>query len=293
MNAPTDLKPPEAYVSPRVITPPEFGPKELLIGGSGTGKTHSIQTCLEAGIEVLGIFTEPGMEVIGHIPCKKGLHYRYVQPAALTFKEMENAAQMINTMSNEGMQKLGGINKEKYRQWFEVLTVMTNFQCQRCNKVYGDIAKLGPDVGVFNDSLSGLCLMSSTLTVGSKPIKTQPDWGVMMDNVERYVQLFCTGIPTFAIMTAHTEREVDEVSGGTFIMAGSLGRKLSPKLPRFFSDVVLAKREGTKFTWSTAAPGTDLKARNLEIADNIQPTFAPIIRKWHARIGFTPAKKNT
>ena len=268
-------------------SPDQYGPKELLIGSTGSGKTHALRTLIDAGQIVLGIFTEPGMEVVGDIPCDKGMHFAYVQPAAMSWKEMEEAAKLINTMSNDGLQKLGGINKEKYRQWFDVLAKMNNFVCDRCKKSFGDVAELGPNHTVFNDSLSGLCLMSSNLVTGAKPIKTQPDWGVMMDNVERYIQLFCTGIKTMAVMTAHIEREVDEVSGGTQIMAGSLGRKLSPKLPRFFSDVIIAKRDGTKFTWSTAQPNTDLKARNLIIGENILPTFKPIVEKWHKRIGFT------
>lgn len=263
-----------------------MGPKELLIGGSGSGKTHSLRTVIEAGCKLIGVFTEPGMEVIDDITCEQGLHYIYIPPAAASWAEMIESAKLINTMSNEALQKLGGIEKSKYRQWFDVLVAMSNFTCQRCKQNFGAVDKLGPEFVVFNDSLSGLCLMSSNLVTGSKPIKTQPDWGVMMDNVERYVQMFCTSISTMAIMTAHTEREVDEVTGGSMVMAGSLGRKLSPKLPRFFSDVVIAQREGSKFTWSTAKPMTDLKARNLQIGDNIAPSFKPIIEKWHKRIGY-------
>lgn len=274
-------------------SPGHYGPKELLIGGSGTGKTYSLQTLLEAGLQVVGIFTEPGMEVIEHAKCSDGMHFHYIAPAALSWEEMKNAATMINTMSNESLQKLGGINKEKFKQWYDMITCMGNFKCGRCQKNFGAVDDLGPDFAVFNDSLSGLALMSSNLTVGAKPIKTQPDWGVMMDNLERYVQMFCMSVKTFGVMTAHTEREVDEVAGGTFIMAGSLGRKLSPKLPRFFSDVILAKREATKFTWSTAAPQTDLKARHLAIGENIPPTFKPIVEKWHTRIGYSLAKKTT
>jgi len=270
-----------------------MGPKELLIGASGSGKTHSLKTLIEAGMQVVGVFTEPGMEVLEELTCEMGMHYVYIAPAAASWAEMKDAATQINTMSNDSLQKMAGMNKSKYRQWMDMLNAMSNFTCARCKKNFGPVDALGPDFAVFNDSLSGLCLMSSNLVVGAKPIKTQPDWGVMMDNVERYVQVFCTGIQTMAIMTAHTEREVDEVTGGTQIMAGSLGRKLSPKLPRFFSDVIMAKREGSKFSWSTANPNTDLKARNLIIAENIPCSFVPIVQKWHKRIGYSLPKRTT
>jgi hypothetical protein len=271
--------------------PEHYGPKELLIGGSGSGKTHSLQTLVDAGLTLVGIFTEPGMEVIGHISCEKGLHFRYIAPAAMSWDQMKNAGNMLNTMSNDALQKMGGLDRDKFRQWLDMITDMGNFKCSRCSKSFGALDNLGPEFAVFNDSLSGLALMSSNLVVGAKPIKTQPDWGVMMDNLERYVQMFCTSIKTMAVMTAHTEREIDEVAGGTYIMAGSLGRKLSPKLPRFFSDVILARRNVDKFEWSTAAPQTDLKARHLQIKDSIPPTFKPIVEKWHARIGFSLPKK--
>jgi hypothetical protein len=60
-------------------------------------------------------------------------------------------------------------------------------------------------------------------------------------------------------MISHIEREIDEVLGGSKVMASTLGRKLAPKLPRYFSDVILAEKTGAKFSWSTAAIWTGPK----------------------------------
>jgi hypothetical protein len=79
------------------------------------------------------------------------------------------------------------------------------------------------------------------------------------------------------------ERETDEVTGGISLMASTLGRKLAPRLPRFFSDVIHAKREGEKFSWSTATFNVDLKARNVPISETIPPSFVPLIEKWRSR----------
>jgi hypothetical protein len=68
-------------------------------------------------------------------------------------------------------------------------------------------------------------------------------------------------------------------------MAATLGRKLAPVLPRFFSDVILSERQGTKFTWSTASVGADLKARNLPVADGLPPDFGAIIASWKKQGG--------
>ena len=54
------------------------GPKIILLGDSGTGKTHSIRTLLDAGLTPFIIFTEPGMESIGDILDQ--CHYTYIKP---------------------------------------------------------------------------------------------------------------------------------------------------------------------------------------------------------------------
>ena len=56
------------------------GVNVLLMGASGTGKTHAIQTLISSGITPFCIFTEPGFETISHIPPDK-LHWHYVKPA--------------------------------------------------------------------------------------------------------------------------------------------------------------------------------------------------------------------
>jgi hypothetical protein len=127
--------------------------------------------------------------------------------------------------------------------------------------------------------------MAMNLVVGSKPVKSQADWGVAQDNLERLIQKLCIDTQCHFILIAHAEREVDEVAGGSKIMAATLGKKLAPRLPRFFSDVVLADRQGTKFTWSTAVAGADLKARNLPVADGLAPSFSQIIASWKSRGG--------
>jgi hypothetical protein len=122
--------------------------------------------------------------------------------------------------------------------------------------------------------------MAMNLVTGSKPVKSMADWGVAIDNLERLIVKLCVDTKCHFVLLAHLEREVDEVTGGTSLMASTLGRKLAPKLPRFFSDVVQAKRNVDKFVWSTAASNVDLKARNLPIADNLDPSFKAILTSW-------------
>jgi hypothetical protein len=87
------------------------------------------------------------------------------------------------------------------------------------------------------------------------------------------------------VLISHIERETDLVQGGSKITVSTLGVKLAPKIPLLFSDVILAKRNGAVWTWSTADPSADLKTRNLPVAENLLPSFAPIVAKWQSRGG--------
>jgi hypothetical protein len=124
-----------------------------------------------------------------------------------------------------------------------------------------------------------------SLVVGGKPVKSQSDWGIAMDQVEKLVRQLTDGCKCHVVMTAHVEREVDQVLGGVKLTVATLGVKLAPKIPPMFSDVILTSREGDKFYWSTANSMADLKARNLPLKDHIPPDFKPIITKWLSRGG--------
>lgn len=268
------------------------GVKTLLLGATGTGKTTAIKTFLDKGITPFCVFTEQGFEVLGDLPADK-IHWHYVAPADIPWADMIDSATKINQFSYEALSKLSDINKRSHNQFIDVLTTLNNFKCDRDGKEYGDVCKWGTDRALIVDGLSGLSYIAMNLVIGSKPVKHQGEWGVAMDNLERLIQKLCTDTRCHFALIAHSERETDEVMGGSKVMAATLGRKLAPKLPRFFSDVILADRQATKFTWSTAAGGADLKSRNLPIADGLLPSFAPVIEAWQKRGGLIEAATET
>ncbi len=258
------------------------GPKVMLVGATGSGKTHSIRTLVEAGLEVFCVFTEPGMEVLSDIPSDK-LHWHYIPPAGPDWAAMIDSAKKINTLSFKALAEMGDINKQKYDEFLRLFQCLSNFTDDRTGKVFGPVDSFGLDKAVVIDSLSGLNVMAMNLVAGSKPVKSMADWGVAMDNLERLITKLTTDVPCTMVLTAHLEREVDEVTGGTTNMASTLGRKLAPRLPRFFSDVIVAKRDGTDFFWSTAMLNTDTKARNVPLADKLPPSFVNLLNNWKAR----------
>lgn len=259
------------------------GAKVLVIGDSGAGKTHSIRTWLDAGIEPFVLFTEPGMEVVANVnepgkACR--MHWTYLPPATTDIDAMIESALRINSLAYDQLLRLSDINKRQFQEYVRFLQALKNFQCARCKKEFGPVSAWGTNRALNIDSLSGLSLMAMNLVIGSKPVKQQQDWGVSQDNLERGVLKLTTDYKCFVAIFAHPEREVDEVSGAVHIMASTLGRKLAPRLPRYFSDIIHAKREGTKFTWSTATANMVLKARNLPISDGLPPSFAALVEGW-------------
>jgi hypothetical protein len=262
---------------PVPVQPP--GTNTLLMGGTGSGKTYSIRTFLEAGVTPFVLATEPGIEsTLGDIP-EDQLHWHYIPPANIGWAELADSAKKINQFDLKTLSGLTDINKRKYNQFMEVIEQCNNFTCQRTGEKFGDVSSWGPDRAFIIDSLSGLNVMAMNLVVGSKPVKSMADWGIAMDNLERLIMKLTSDTRCYFVLTAHVEREVDEVTGGTSVMASVLGRKLAPKIPRFFDDVVLCQQNGGKFTWSTSATGTDLKARNLPISSDIAPTFKRIVER--------------
>ena len=178
----------------------------LLVGATGTGKTYSIRSLIDAGITPFVLFTEPGMVTLGDIKCDK-LHWKYIPPASPTWDMMQDSASKINTLSLEGLAKLGGINKQGYGQFREVLGTLANFKCDRCGESFGDVTTWGPDRAIVIDSLSGLSIMAMDLVVGSKPVKSMADWGISVDNLERLLNKICADTRCHFILTAHLERE--------------------------------------------------------------------------------------
>lgn len=258
------------------------GTNTLLMGGTGTGKTYAIQTFIEAGVTPFVLSTEPGIEsVLGGIPPDK-LHWHYIPPANVGWSELLDSAKKINTFDLKTLSGLTDINKSKYQQFMEVVRQCANFKCQRTGEEFGDISTWGPDRAFIIDSLSGLNIMAMNLWVGSKPVKAIGDWGIAMDNLERLLTKLTTDTKCYFVLTSHVEREQDEVTGGTAIMVSTLGRKLAPRIPRFFDDVVMCVKQGNTFSWSTTAYGTDLKNRLLPLSDKLAPSFVQIVERRKA-----------
>ena len=261
------------------------GLNEMLVGATGTGKTYCLRTLLDAGLEVFVLSTEPGIASSLGDTDPERLHWHYIAPANPGLASLLDSAKKINTMSLKGLSNLTDINKAKYGQFLDVLSSLANFKCDRTGKEYGSVEGWDTDRVIVVDSLSGLSIMAMDLVVGAKPIKSMADWGISVDNLERLLTMLCTSTRAHFVLISHLEREQDEVTGGIQLVASTLGKKLGPKLSRYYDDVIQCKQNEGKFFWATTANNVDLKARNLPLSTNLPPTFGPAVTAWKEKGG--------
>lgn len=265
------------------------GANILLEGPAGTGKTYSLGTLVDAGIETFYLNLESGMEsLLGFWtdrgkPIPPNLRWHHLRPATASFAQLIDGATKVNTLSHKSLAEMSDPDRMKHNQFIELLKVLNDFTDQRSGTKFGPVDTWLPTRAIVVDGLTGVNSCAMSLVVGAKPVRSQSDWGIAQDQVEKLLRMLCDQCRCHFILIAHVEREVDQVLGGSKITVSTLGKALAPKIPAMFSDVILATRQGDKFLWDTSNAQADLKTRNLAIAGNLEPSFGPIIAKWKSR----------
>jgi hypothetical protein len=270
---------------------PLQAPHILLMGPAGSGKTTSIATFARKGIECFVIVTEPtGVDSLLDAWEREGLdvkllHYSVVAPASPGWGALKDLGVRINAMSYKDISELkSGIGKEKMVQWPALVRNLENFHDEARRQDFGDVTTWDSSRVLVLDSLSGLSLITLQHTVGFKPSPHQGEWGIAMSAVENLILTMTSDLKCFFVLTAHIEREPDEITGMTKISVSTLGRKLAPKIPRFFSEVIRARKDaGGKFLWATQDSEADLKNRALPSGNALPQDFAPIIDGYRRR----------
>lgn len=267
------------------------GTNVLLMGPAGTGKTFSIGTLVESGVEVFYLGLEPGIESLLAFFKDKGkdippnLHWHTLDAPKASFAELLDSATKINTMQLDTLAKMQDPNRSKHNQFIKMLEVLNDFPDDRTGQKFGCVDTWDASRALVVDGMAGLARAAMSLVVGGKPVRNQSDWGIAQDQVEKIVRMWSDHCKCHFVLIAHVEREQDAIMGGIKLMVSTLGKALAPKLPPMFSDVILTERSGSNFTWNTGSAMADVKTRNLAIAEKLPADFGAIINKWKSRGG--------
>lgn len=274
-----ELKPPFALPGVNV----------LLMGPSGTGKTYSIGTLVDLGVDVFYLALESGMEsLLGYwtdhgkeIP--KNLHWHKVSAPSASFTDMIANAKNINMLNLDSLAKMSDPNKSKHNQFVSLLEALNNFPDDRTGEKFGPVNSWDQSRVLVIDGATGISQCAMALVVGGKAVRNQSDWGIAQDQVEKLIRMLCDNCACHFVLLAHVERETDAILGGVKLMVSTLGKALAPKLPAMFSDVILSERQGDKWSWNTASTMADIKTRNLPIQATNPSDFKNIFDKWVSR----------
>ena len=281
-----------------VLSPPDarglVGPKVCLMGLGGTGKTYALGTLVDwaaaNGFEVAVLFTENGLETLlgyfrdkGHEP-PANLFWHQQTTKPISLKSLMQTADSVGKLSYEALAKSidsnrGGDNNA----FFKILQSCSDFKDDRTGKSLGPIDAFTAKRIFVMDSLTETSNAAMKMQIGSRPMASPGDYGVAQNNLMNFLRLCTQGMECPFVMTAHVDRETDQVTQSTKIMIKAIGKALATEIPTLFSDIIYTTREADKFYWDTAAYGVDTKTRSLGYRSKIVPDFAQIFDVWKKR----------
>jgi len=192
------------------------GVNVLVEGATGTGKTYSLGTLADTGVELFCLFTESGVEtLVGYwtdrgLPVPPNVHWHVLPRPTGSFETLAASALSINTMTQESLHKMQDPNRAKHNQFVGLLKSLADFPDDRTGTRYGAVDSWGPDKCLAIDSLTGINPIALSLVVGGKPVKSQADWGIAQDQIEKLIRQLTDGCRCHFVLTAHVEREVDQ-----------------------------------------------------------------------------------
>ena len=273
------------------------GPKILLIGASGSGKTRSLGTAVDWAAKQMPprpvriLFTENGLETLlgywtdRNLPIPANLAYHVVTTPSVPFKDLMEGAKKVGMLNYKALTELVDPNRSQNNPYYKIMEIMAAFKDDRTGKDLGNIGEWGSDVIFGIDSLSELANACMKMVIGNKPTASPSDYGVAQNNLMNLLRYLTQALQSTLIMTAHVQRQVDEISGTTKLQTKAIGKAMGDDIPQQFSEVIGTVREGSAWYWDTANSSLDTKTRYLPVASKIPPDFAQIMDKWAKRGG--------
>lgn len=266
------------------------GIKLLDMGKPGSGKTYGLRT-IPPEFQVFVLFLEQSQSLVSDLP---HFHYHYISPMGKAdWSTLRTIGLSINRMDNAQLQSAAVGGRNNFTQWLEMIDVLNSFVDDKTGENFGDACTWNTDRVLVIDGLTGVSKMSRSLQAGLRPLLTQPDYGVIMQNIQTFLDFLTSNLKCHLILVSHLEMEKDETSGEIHKMVSTIGRKLAPNIPGLFDDAVISEQEGGKFSWRTIATKASTKARLLPLKENMPHDYGVVFAAWRARGGRIMATPTT
>lgn len=283
-------------------------PSAILMSPPGGGKSWSTVTWLMAGIEAFVIITEPnGLDSLldcirtmpdpnreGYKVPRPGfeklmslLHYHEVKPKAAPWKDLMDTSRKVGLLTYKDLKSSASPRGPDVM--LDLLQACNDFPDDLSGKKFGDVSTWGDNRVLIIDSLSGLNDIVRQLVIGHHPAPDKSDYQVMINQEQTFLYTLQSNCYCFFVVYAHVNRGNDELTGQKETTPAAMSYSYSGKVGKDFSEVILAKRVGTKFLWSTMELNTDIKNRALPISDNLPPDWGQLITVHRARVAASKA----
>jgi hypothetical protein len=185
----------------------------------------------------------------------------------------------VNTKNLKMLCNIEDGQRRDYNQFGEVLKLTKRFIDHK-GVDHGDPTTWNTDRAFVLDAVTELANMAMAMYVGKRPVYDKPDYQVAQRMVYNYIHLLTNTFRCHVIILSHPDPIFNEAIGATKLMMQTIGNKLSPQLPRKFDDVIVAKRIGTDYRWSTAELNAEGKGRNLPTKADLTPDFGQVVEAW-------------
>lgn len=242
--------------------------KIMLIGDSGTGKTHSLVTALAAGYNVrllagennsAQVFFKALTEYMKLVKAGKRPPIKEGQVGICIPESPKKSIDALLLQEKGALEKSldqlmkGSDPKRKdYTRFVSILQQAAGFTDIISGKDMGKITDWGNDTLLSIDSLTLICYAIKQHYIGGKLAISQPEWGVMQGRLMEFLYMLTENLQCNFVMQAHPARETDPVMGTVKIYPISLGQALNNSIPAAFTESVWSYKDAkNNYLWST------------------------------------------
>jgi len=217
------------------------------------------------------------------LPVPTNLRWHVVRTPSLSLEALIDGASKTGMMSMDALFKSIDPNRGRNNPWETLLRVFSDVPDDRTGTKHGNIGTWGAHTILINDSLSETANACMRMVTGVKTSASLPEYGVAQGNLINWLRYMTQTFQGTFVMTAHVQRQMNEVTGAVQLMTKAIGKAMADDIPQLFSETIYTMREGTNWYWDTAASNVDTKTRYLPIQSKIPPNFALIMDQWLER----------